>query len=206
MSVTKNIARQGGERIAFASSETQPQHLADLRRWTELAVYFLHKPDNPGRRWMAVSRGHSTHPGERTKTESVTVGTLDRALKLFTDETQLGRSVMTQAEDWRERNLSKGGTPFAELEAAAKERELEEIAHGMTFPDQDAALRWLYGDELDELTPAKLLERDFGATESTVRAAIAAGRPIKIPLVAALRWIDRSRFRFERAREKGGSE
>lgn len=192
------------ERIAFATSEPpQPRWAV---RWTELAVYFLHRPLNPGRRWRAVVRGCTTYSDEQLREEEITVGTLERALKLFDTNTHLGRSVIAQAEDWAERhpNAQPAAPAFGGESVAA-----EIIGQGHARPgevtidlqpplaadaSQDEALRWLYGEELESAKPQTLLARDFGVGESTARMQLKNGRPVMIPLTAALRFFSRPAF------------
>lgn len=189
MTVKPNL--ETAVQIAFASSQPDPtlQENASITphaaRWSELSVYYDPTPKVPGKRWIAISRGLSTYRGETTKEEAIQVGTLERALKLFRSDSQLGRIVITQAEDWAETEWS--------THAPAT----------LSFGSDDAALRWLYGDEVDQVTPAGLLKRDFGAGESTVRAAIADGRPIKVPFLAIARFVDREAFRRWRESRHG---
>lgn len=200
-------SNEAPERIAFATSE--PADTGDGRhaRWTELAVYYLHQPANPARRWRAVSRGLSTYPGESTREEEITVGSLDRALKLFDAFTQLGRSVIAQAEDWEaEYALKLVEKPHrTEAVTTCDGRELELIFEpGFDGGDQGAALRWLYGDELDQAKPQTLLARDFGVKESTARMQLGAGRPIMVPLTSALRYFNRPAFKKAREASTNG--
>lgn len=184
--------RYGSEqaiRIAFATSEPGTNGgfvSADVHpcRWTELEVYYDPAPEIPRKPWISVSRGHSTHPGETLKEEINQVGTLERALKLFGDS-QLGRSVTNQAEDWAETEWVEHAPGF------------------INFGSDEAAMRWLYGDELDQAKAQTLLARDFGAGESTVRMALASDRPIKVPFAQVARFIDRKAFR--RWRETQGA-
>jgi len=182
------------ERIAFATSEPVG---VPAGRWTELGVYYDHRPTNPGKPWIAVVRGCSTYPGETMREEIIQVGTLERALKLFDPNSQLGRSVIAQAEDWQE------PAPILPVPDILPDTLARPPHNRFTGTDQDEALRWLYGAELDKLTPAKLLERDFGVVEGTVRAAVKAGREIKIPLAAAMRFFDREAFQRARAVNRG---
>lgn len=182
--MTEKYGSAQAVRIAFNRSRVN-EDSGQPQRWTELAVYYDPAPAIIGKPWIAVARGCSTHPGERTREEKIQVGTLKRALGMFDEGSPLFRSVAAQAEDWAETNL-----PGLRNGAAPRE-----------FANQEEALRWLYGDELEGAKPQTLLARDFGAGESTVRAALADGRDIKIPLLAALRFIDRDAFR--RARDTG---
>lgn len=211
-----------GERIAFATSKTPG---GQAQRWTELSVHYRDMADRP---WTAIARGMSNLQHERTRESVITVGTLERALRLFDQGTQLGRTVALQAEDWEEqkrraetaaaihdasdqlrgaersgpggavsRPRESGAIPILEPgeEIAVKPRE--------PFPSQEEALRWLYGEELEAAKPQTLIARDFGAGESTVRAALAAGREIKIPLTAALRFFDKGAFDSFREAARG---
>lgn len=193
-------SNEAPERIAFATSE--PADTGDGRhaRWTELAVYYLHQPANPARRWRAVSRGLSTYPGESTREEEITVGSLDRALKLFDAFTQLGRSVIAQAEDWAETRVEE----LRRNPALVAELDREDEWGPAEFPSQDEALRWLYGDELDSAKPQTLLARDFGVKESTARMQLGAGRPIMVPLTSALRYFNRPAFKKAREASTNG--
>lgn len=187
----------GAERIAFATSE--PAAVVGPTRWTELAVYYLRKcPAQPGRRWMAVSRGCSTHPGETEKEEVITVGTLARALKLFSDS-QLGRSVCAQAEDWAERNASLvlRDSQRIRIPLLKPGKGLSERFTGTT--DREA-IDWLYKGETDggRSTLESMLNADFGLGERTAQVAFRRGSEIRIPLVKALRYFDREAFLRDR--------
>lgn len=191
------------QRIAFASSEPKDNGNR-AARWTELAVYYLHRPAKPGRHWRAVTRGYSTHPGETLREEEITVGTLDRALTLFDETTSLGRSVIAQARDWHEsegeREAAQMRTPVAPpvVGLSGQGHLLVPLEPGFDGADQDEALRWLYGDELESAKPQTLLARDFGVKESTARMQLGAGRPIMVPLTSALRFFNRPAFKKAR--------
>lgn len=91
----EDVDLSGGERIAFASSEGDGRE-----RWTELAVYHFDQPPTHRRNWMAVSIGRSVVAGERDKERRLLVGSLERALKLFDEGTELGVIVCEEAREW----------------------------------------------------------------------------------------------------------
>lgn len=170
-----SIDTTGAIRIAHATSKGDGR-----ARWSELSVfYFPHPPaDLRGKRWLAETRGCSTVPGEREKVRRMTGGTLDRALKLI-DESDLGLIVIEAAKDWAE----EAGIPV--------DRPVEP-----PVPDNDIeALRWLYGPTVSESSFARMLQRDFGIGESTTRAALKNGTPVKVPLRSVLRFFNREAFR-----------
>lgn len=101
------------ERIAFATS-AEPGRA----RWTELAVYYLHEPPRSGRRWLSESIGRSTLSGETDRMRRLNVGSLDRALNLFTDS-DMGVVVSEQARDWEE--TETGRQTYAHAEAIFSE-------------------------------------------------------------------------------------
>lgn len=193
--------------IAFATSEPDPTLPGNAAiaprpaRWSEIAVYYDPAPVIPGKPWVSVVRGCSTYPGETLREEKLPAGTMERALKLVDPNSQLGRSVIGQAEEWA---ASRTETALQRLEAgvAGVEALASQLAGFEGETDADA-LAWLYGDELDKLTPAKLLERDFGVVEGTVRAAQKAGREIKVPLAAVMRFFDREAFHRARGGARG---
>jgi hypothetical protein len=66
---------------------------------------------------------------------------------------------------------------------------------GQVVPDGEReALAWLYGIEPGEVS-INAVAKDLDTGESTIRTAIADGRPVKIPLRALLPFIDRFAFR-----------
>jgi len=60
------------------------------------------------------------------------------------------------------------------------------------------ALQWLYGNPDAGYGYPAMIERDFGVGESTTRAALKNGTPVKVPLRAVLKWFDREAFRRDR--------
>lgn len=208
-----------GERIAFASSE------ADGRdRWTELAVYYFADPPTPKRHWLSQSVGRSVVPGERDKERRLLVGSLERALKLFDEGTDLGVIVCEQAREWwEERNLvdmvvqtyhhpALSPTLSGDALRFSTSRpplglKPEDIARGWSpYPigDDRAALAWLYGVTPGELPSVNSMAADLGLGESTLRMALKNGTGIKVPLAHIGSLIDRDLFQRRREqREKG---
>lgn len=179
------VVDQDGQLIAFESTA----QAFGRARWTELAVWYLHNPGPGGKRWLARASGYSTREGERNRHTALCAGTLERALKVVDESTDIGVVVAETAREWSEDNAVT-------------------IANGksgpVTFADDAAALAWLYG-EPDEGHDgfARMLSRDTGAGESTIRMALAAGRDVKVPLRAFLPFLDRAAFRRARETARG---
>ena len=196
----KNYGSPKAQRIAFATSgDPEGRPGRSPSRWSELAVFYDPTPEKKGRPWIAVALGCSSRPGERTKESVVQVGTLDRALHLFDNGSQLGRMVSIEAREWAS-DMEKREETIAAIENAAVALRPQPA---IDWADQDAVLRHLYGDELETRTPATLISRDFRATEGTVRAALRDGREIKVPLTAVAPFIDIARFRAAREAANG---
>lgn len=159
-----------GERISFASSAGP-----DRERWTELEVYHFEQAPAPKRHWMSVRRGCSSVPGERTRESRLLVGSLERALKLFDESTELGVIAAEQARDWAE-------------QAGAGDGDRPALAS-----DVDA-LAWLYGVPVDRLPSVNSMAADLGLGESTLRMALKNGSGAKVPLVAIAPFVDRDAF------------
>lgn len=180
-----SVTEQGGELIAFASTKMTGGVLSRARtRWTELAVWYLHNPRMGGKRWFARTSGYSLIEGEGARHTGLASGTLERALKLIDQTTDIGIATAETAREWAEDNRvtvqnGRGGA--------------------IRFPTDAEALEWLYGQP-DEGHKGfvSMLAADTGAGESTIRAALAAGRDVKVPLRAFLPFIDRAAFRRAR--------
>lgn len=183
------VTEQGGELIAFASTQNSGfvANVLGRRRWTELAVWYLHQPKMGGKRWFARVSGYSREEGERTRHTGLASGTLERALKLIDGQSDIGVATAETAREWAEDNAAT-------------------VANGATlrFDSDAAALAWLYGQP-DEGHDgfARMLARDTGAGESTVRMALAAGHDVKVPLRAFLPYLDRAAFRRAREAARG---
>lgn len=188
--MTDKTIPESAVRIAHRSS-----HAPSRTRWTEISIFYDQAAQDrePGDRkpWIAVVAGLSTEPGDTARRNVHRAGTLERALKIIDRTTQIGMVVCAEAEEWlADHPEANQGVPIGEL--------ADDIVNGLVprFSDQIDALRWLYGDEaFEQLTPAKLLERDMGAGEGTVRAALKAGRDIRVPLLALIPFINRDAFR-----------
>lgn len=186
-----DVLAQGGELIAFASTENSGLVARTLgrSRWTELAVWFLHQPKMGGKRWYARTSGYSRVEGEHPRHTGLLSGSLERALKIIDQDADIGIAVAETAREWVEDNRVT----------------IENARRGpVTFDSDAAALAWLYG-EPDEGHEgfARMLARDTGAGESTIRMALAAGRDVKVPLRAFLPFIDRAAFRRAREAARG---
>jgi hypothetical protein len=105
-------AAAGAELIASVSS-----HEPGRDRWTELKVWYCRTPPSKGRPWLAESIGRSVVPGETDRIRRLNVGSLERALKLFTDS-DLGVIVSELAREWAE--TSPPSIDPARLETAKK--------------------------------------------------------------------------------------
>jgi len=178
--IPDDIAAQKPELIAFATTARGGGFRPHKDRWTELSVYWLHAPRNPGRRWAAVSAGCSRNEGEGVRESSLIVGSLDRALNLIDQGNDLGVMVCETAREWADENRVT----------------IQNARTGAVAFDTDrAALAWLYGEETASDAFPRLLERDMGAGRSAVRMQLKADRPVMVPLRMMLPFIDRKAFR-----------
>lgn len=182
-----DVTAQAGELIAFASTEFSGSKIAQAlgrSRWTELAVWYLHKPKMGGKRWFARVSGYSRVEGEHARHTGLASGTLERALKLMDGQSDIGVATAETAREWAEDNRAT----------------VENGRGGAVAFDTDRdALAWLYGEEAAHNGFPTMLAQDTGAGASTVRMQLAAGRPVMVPLRALLPFLDRAAFR--RARE-----
>lgn len=194
----KSYGSKQAVRIAFAQSHNAVKEDNRPYRWTEVAVFYDPTPEKPGKRWIAVINGCSSYPGETTREEVIQVGTLERALELFRED-GLGRAVRLQAREWAETELPRQAPETLTKRSMTLDEYLanEGLSDAVGNEAQVAALRWLYGDDMNRLKIQTLLRRDFFVGESTVRMALNTGRLIKVPLIEALRFIDRDAFRAE---------
>jgi len=137
-------------------------------RWTELAVYYW--SDGRPRPWMTEARGRTTRDGERDRVSRLPAGSLERSLKII-DDTDMGVAVKEMAREFA-----------AGLDGVQR------------IPDGEReALAWLFGVPVDALSVNAAGEA-LGVGESTMRAALAGGRPVKVSLRALLPFINRDAF------------
>jgi len=195
----EHIPLDKATRIAFASSKSD-----GFTRWTELAVYYLNMPEFGRKQWLTESKGCSVEPGEVTKRRAIQTGTLARGLKALIDmESDLGRIVTAEAEEWEEENFARPShvTVWQGPLKDASDSVIAKYFDPPSFETDLEALQWLYGNPDAGVTWPRMIERDFGIGESTTRAALKNGTPVKVPLRAVLKWFDREAFRRDR---KGG--
>jgi hypothetical protein len=179
--VPPEIAAEGGELIAFASS-----HACWRTNWTDIEVYYLHRPKMGSRPWLARVIGCSSIPGQKPLPSAIAAGTLERALKIVQQTGQIGVIAVETARQWADENrvtIENGrGKP-------------------VEFATDQEALEWLYGQPDAGLRGyEKMLARDTGAGESTIRMQMKGARPVMVPLRSLLPFIDRAAWR----RAKGG--
>lgn len=161
------IETDGLERIAFATSRTDP---AEQVRWTELSLFYRPegiRPTHPGRKFMSQSVGKTCVPGEQEFVRQRVVKSIEQALRLF-DNSRLHDQIVEQADAWRDRN------PQAEDQPSRSRRQPEiqfDGAGGLR-----GALLWLYpAAERDssDVHLAKLFQFDWGVPVRTVTHALA---------------------------------
>lgn len=210
-----DLVQAKAERVAFATSQEPGR-----TNWTELAVYYLHQPPHTKRRWLSESIGRTVVEGQRDRVRRLNVGSLERALKLFTD-TDMGVVVSEQARDWAEEQTlisdeeaKRRGVAMIRYVDMSKPGAFDDLLNndGITpaepsadeLTDDAGALAWLYGKpDGGKATFASMLARDFDLAPTTVTTALRSSTPIRIPLRQALRFFDRAAFRAWRAsREK----
>jgi hypothetical protein len=193
----EHIPLDKATRIAFASSKSD-----GFTRWTELAVYYLNMPEFGRKQWLSEAKGCSTEPGEVTKRRALQAGTLARALQLIDTGTDLGRIVQAEAEEWEEENFARPSPEKVTVsQGPVHDVTVSVIAKYFDPPSYETdleALQWLYGNPDAGVTWPRMIERDFGIGESTTRAALKNGTPVKVPLRAVLKWFDREAFRRDR--------
>jgi hypothetical protein len=187
--IPPTLAQEGAERIAFGTTQREGI-MGGRTRWTEVAVYYLHNPGPGGKRWVGETVGRSSIPGEHDRSDRLRAGTLERALKLVDTSGPVGVIVAETAREWAEDNRvtienDRGGA--------------------LSFPDDAAALAWLYGQPDDGHSGfATMLARDTGMGESTVRMQLRTKpQSVKVPLRALLPFIDRAAFRRAREAARG---
>lgn len=143
-------------------------------RWTVLSVFRL------ADLYVAQIEAMSTVEGERTKTRRVARVNLEHALTFF-DDSDLGRSVCSSAREWADARQPSS----------------------KTWTDSEALVA-LYGPApTGRKGYSGLLADDFGVGESTARAAIQKGTPIKVPLAAVMPFLDLARLEAARGNRRG---
>lgn len=163
------------QRIAYADTT----HLG-RDRWTELSVHYLPTPTPEGKRFVAQSLGRSRRAGEETRSTSLVTFGLERALELF-DDSPIGVAVKAEARDFAETQLGAHGHPSSRADCQPPELESDE-----------AALAWLFGDELSNRARAEAL----GLGESTMRKQLAgSGSGVRVALLRVAPFLDREAFR-----------
>ncbi|WP_374648721.1 hypothetical protein [Rhizorhabdus sp.] len=179
-----DIDTSRAQRIGFFST-----HEEGKSNWTEIAVYFLTDERWRRRPFLSELVGKSTVPGQVDKVQRISGGSFEKVVRLFAD-TSPARIAIEQARDW----LRENGRD-----------EVTGLPRSFALPKLDAdALAWLYPDA-DPKTWPRLLQEDFGIGESTTRAALKNGTPVKVPLLSILRWFDRDGFQRDRA-SRGGEQ
>jgi hypothetical protein len=154
-------------------------------RWTVLRVLYLGDTGPGGRAWLAEVEARSNLGNERTKTRRMNSASLERALELI-DDSDMGIAVKAAAREYCEDH----GLP------------IRKPGRQQVPTDPKAALAWLYGLAVGETLSLNAAAADLGTNESTMRAAIAAGREIKVPLLALLPFVDRIAWQDFIARER----
>jgi hypothetical protein len=207
-----DLAAAKAERIAFASTKDDGRD-----RWTELAVYYLHQPPVRGRQWLSEALGCSIVQGERTRMRRLYLSSLDRALKLFEDS-DIGVIVTEEARDWAEHNrspwkdaLERGAARFGTGPARIlTENKDPPTAIGQAWLDHNApetdadALAWLYGEtDSSKATYPAMLARDMGMSANAITTALREGKPVRVPFLKLVPFLNRDAFRAARKREKG---
>ncbi len=173
-----DIDTSRAERIGFFSTYEEGK-----THWTELAVWFLTQDRWRRRPFLSELVGKSTIPGQVDKVQRISGGSFEKVVRLF-DDTAPARAAIEEARNW----LRDHGRD-----------EVTGLPRSFALPKTDVdALAWLYGDA-DPKTWPRLVEQDFGIGESTVRAALKNGTPVKLPLLSILRYFDRERFGRDRA-------
>ena len=192
-----NISQTEAFIIGFATSAAPGRN-----RWTELAVYSL--PDASGRAFLSEITGRSSLPGEATRRKRVYVGTIERALEFFDDDSDLAESVRISARDWHDRNADRvKADVLAQREAERASREARKPpAAGYQGTTLLQLVSWLYGDA--QAGKAARLAEDFGVPRRTVAHALdqeQAGEGLTgwaKAFVSAMRWFDRDGWQAAR--------
>lgn len=192
-----DIDTSRAERIGFFSTYEEGK-----THWTELAVWFLTEERWRRRPFLSELVGKSTIPGQVDKVQRISGGSFEKVVRLF-DDTAPARAAIEEARNW----LRDHGRD-----------EVTGLPRSFALPKTDEeALTWLYGQPDEGTTLLRMLSRDFDIGESTIRAALKNGTPVKLPLLSVLRWFDREAFRRDRqarivdhaiqdARENGTSD
>jgi hypothetical protein len=182
-----------------------------------------------GRQWLSEALGCSVVPGERTRTRRLYLSSLERVLKLF-EGSDIGVMVTEEARDWGD-NLKRAddvslATHRDFLDAALAERrgsfgcgsgppviltENKEppTAIGQAWldhvPETDAeALAWLYGEtDSSKATYPAMFARDMGMSANAITTALREGKPVRVPFLKLVPFLNRDAFRAARKREKG---
>jgi hypothetical protein len=183
---------EGMERLGLVSS-----FRGGKERYTRLSIYCrtgYNRPIVAVVEGMEVMAGWDPSPinSRRFAFKHVCVGTIDRALRWF-DDSELTETLRAQVDGWQPKPLPPQAAPNLRL-------------LGYTGPDRlTDAVAWLYRltDESDAAI-GKLLERDFGIGERTVRNTLklerkggAAPSVWLAPFLAALRYFDRHAWSAE---------
>lgn len=151
-------------------------------RWTELELFF--DPGVDGKKvWRAVSKGCSSRRGEVTKNRELAAGTVDRAMKLFDPDTDAGRIMQAQVDDWMDANSDRAGRVL-----------MKGVEPPVLCMDDQAALRQLFGTD----TTLKSQAEALGLGESTLRMQLKDGKDVRVALRAILPFVDIAAFRRAR--------
>lgn len=187
-----DIDTSAGELVAFVSTERP-----DASRWTELSVIYL--PEASGRCFVAEVTGRSRVDGEAVRRRPIYVGSLERALKLFDEDSEATHALRLAAEDWMERNADRPKQDVLRLRQAER-GDAPAGTEGFSGQDGlDGALSWLYPDG-PSAGRAQRLETDFGVPRRTVDNALSQeGKGEQLTgwaraFLSALRWFDRAAF------------
>lgn len=192
--------RPTGEEIAFVSTQRRGQP-----RWTELAIVYA--PQADGRCFWSQISGLSTMQGEATRQRAVYVGTIERALELFDQDSDATQALRVQALDWQDRNPERAKTDVLTLRA------VEGIAPNgplATANQPDGyqgstllqAVHWLYGSA--QAGMAQRLADDFGVPRRTVAHALdqeQSGQALTgwtKAFISSLRFFNRAAFHMSR--------
>ncbi|QTH19679.1 hypothetical protein HRJ34_14990 [Rhizorhabdus wittichii] len=177
-----DIDTSRAERIGFFSTYEEGK-----THWTELAVWFLTEERWRRRPFLSELVGKSRIAGQVDKVQRISGGSFEKVVRLF-DDTAPARAAIEEARNW----LRDHGRD-----------EVTGLPRSFALPKTDEeALTWLYGQPDEGTTLLRMLSRDFDIGESTIRAALKNGTPVKLPLLSVLRWFDREAFRRDRENGK----
>lgn len=177
------LVDQRAQLIAYATTDDGARDF-----WTELAVWYLHAPKPGSRPWFVRVSGMTRVEGKLPRHAGLASGTLERALKMIDQTSEVGILVAETAREWAEENrvtIENGrGQP-------------------VQFDSDDAALAWLYGKPEGDRGLVSSLARDTGTGESTIRMQLKRDRPVMVPLRALLPFIDRNAWRAANGGDRG---